>query len=172
MKGELLVGKRAFASLALHLRIIVVVVSACSAAAVPILGGGRCDDGCGGADRDPRELAQSWSTLYAHFRKYGGRCEDGEAGETSSEAVQFAFEKWNMLPELKKLIDGDARFGEWVLMHLDGQTGPEPLLQTYGNATRACPRGCKRLCARIANRAKDVGDDIRRAQENGGSKAK
>jgi hypothetical protein len=164
-----LTKNRAFANVASHLRVIVIVASACVAATSPVPGGGRCDDGCRGAvETDPRELARSWDALYAHFRKYAGHCEDGDAGETSSEAVALAFGRWSMLPKLKKLIDGDATFGDWVLMHLDDQTGPEPLSQIYENATKACPRRCKRLCARIAERAKDVA----RALESGAAESK
>ncbi len=135
-------------------------------------GGGRADDGCAGSDRDPKELSASWTALHAHYVKYGGHCEDGAAGEASSEAVLLAFEKWDKLPELKKLSDKDARFGEWVLWHLDGTTAPDELPGVYEKATTACPRGCEPLCARIAKRAKEVADDIRRVLESGGNEGK
>jgi hypothetical protein len=69
--------------------------------------------------------------------------------------------KWNTLGHLKRELQGDDRFKDFVLSHIDGTTNADDLHAVLANATTRCPADSARLCSEIAASAKAALDESR-----------
>lgn len=108
------------------------------------------------AERAERALErphETWTDVYKSYAKFR-RCDEGVVGEAFSDiVVRLLADRWDRLPELRRLVAMDGHFRTFILDHIDATTDYEQLSEVMRNARSHCMEGDKSLCTQIADRA-------------------
>jgi hypothetical protein len=90
----------------------------------------------------------SWPVIYKFYRLYNA-CDNAYVTDAFSTAIVKALaEKWDSLPELRKISDADPAFLDFVLRHIDATADFGSLKRILENINN-CRKGFESLCARI-----------------------
>jgi hypothetical protein len=115
---------------------------------------------CSSKDAEAADLAvdhlTTWQTVNDYFNHYR-QCDEGEIAEGSSEVVtRLLTDRWETLPELKKIIAKTPPLKGWMLNHINTTLDTDDLLKVEKLATSQCPSSDKGLCKEIATSAHEA----------------
>ena len=99
---------------------------------------------------------RSWNEIYEYFKKYEGGCRDGALGEGLSESVTVMLdEHWTQFNELKRLVQKDTKFLEWVVYEFTGYPEDEcAIVRALTKLEQQCPKDDVKICSAFAERAR------------------
>ncbi|WP_414499585.1 hypothetical protein [Zymobacter sp. IVIA_12111.31 C1] len=104
------------------------------------------------ADNDAVRF-ENWRQVYDYEEKYNG-CIGSDTSEILSESiVRILAEKWEQLPDLKKLIKKNKKFEEFVFSSIDSTVSGDDLLKINDLAKKQCPKNSQTLCSKIGRKA-------------------
>jgi len=107
--------------------------------------------------RDELPRLMSWQAVYASFKAYTPRCDDGWMAEGYTDAVvKMLAHRWASIGELGRLGRRDPAFEAFVLRHVDGSADLDELRAVFSNATRRCPGELHALCRSLATAATEA----------------
>jgi hypothetical protein len=102
---------------------------------------------------DEADALRTWDVLYASYKKFG-HCDDGAIGEGYSESVaRILADHWTSLPRFEQLAGRDARFGEFVIRHLDATLNTDDVERIRRMGATHCPPGLRRTCSDLVKQA-------------------
>jgi hypothetical protein len=94
-----------------------------------------------------------WTGLYDEFKRYA-HCDDGALDEGWSDVVvRLLTHDWKSVSVLARLANADAKFSDFVLLHVDELMSPEEARTIMVNARTKCPRTADKLCRALAEKA-------------------
>lgn len=128
---------------------------------VAVLGCAVTAHACTDAEQDRlrTELPRltSWQGVYASFKAYTPRCDDGWMGEGYTDAVvKMLAHRWASIADLGRLARRDSAFEAFVIRHVDGSADLDELRTVLANATRRCPGELRALCRSLATAATEA----------------
>lgn len=104
------------------------------------------------ADNDAVRF-ENWKQVYDYDKKYNG-CIGSDTSEIVSESiVRILADKWEQLPDLKKLIKKNKRFEEFVFSSINSTVSGDDLLKINDRAKKQCPQHSQKLCSNISRKA-------------------
>jgi hypothetical protein len=113
--------------------------------------GGTQAEGCTTAEQQrlSGELPHltRWASIYASFKAYTPRCDDGGMAEGYTDAiVKVLANDWEGIVELEGFVHPDPAFLAFVIRHVDGSANLADLRKVLFNASQLCPHDLRRLC--------------------------
>lgn len=104
------------------------------------------------ADNDAVRF-EDWKQIYDYDKKYNG-CIGSDTSEIVSESiVRILSDKWDQLPDLKKLIEKNNKFEAFVFSSIDSTVSGDDLLKIHDLAKKQCPKNSQKLCSKIGRKA-------------------
>lgn len=101
---------------------------------------------------DEADHLDSWAKVYASYHRYK-RCDDGAIAEGySSSIASLLADHWSSLGELDQIVKGDARFGAFVLTHVDVTMSFDQAEAIRRHLSTRCPKASTAFCARLGRR--------------------
>jgi hypothetical protein len=99
------------------------------------------------------DTLDSWSSVYAAYRRYGD-CDDGAVAEGYSDRiVALLVNDWRTTAKLAKLSRSDPAFERFVLAHIDLLMTPDQAKAIVHSAKTECPNRAVELCQHLIKKA-------------------
>lgn len=94
--------------------------------------------------------SRNWSELYQAYKRYGERADGVVAGAFSEQISIFLADRWQALPELRRISNKDHLFFEFVVRNLDEAVPADRANRILTHAQAACPsRDEKWICEKL-----------------------
>ena len=104
------------------------------------------------ADRNAGNFG-SWENVYSYSKKYSGCIGDDTQESVSEGIVRMLADKWDQLHDLKKLVEKDKKFENFVIYGIDSTVSGDDLLKIHSLAKKQCPKDSKKLCKTLSREA-------------------
>jgi hypothetical protein len=94
-----------------------------------------------------------WSGVRSFFELYENCDDGGVADDVTQAVVTLLATRWDEVPRLAALIHQDAKFGAFVLSHIDTTADTDDLIEIRTLAAKKCRPDLQSLCNEIGQAA-------------------
>jgi hypothetical protein len=99
------------------------------------------------------DRASTWAQMHKAWQDFG-HCDADATADQFTDALMRLIVDWKNVDAFSGLMQKDARFKEFVYVHLRSPAAQDDVDDVYSRARTSCPKGLDAFCAELADAAK------------------